>query len=150
MWRDKRGTVAIEFALIGSALAFLLMAATDLALAIYANTEIGNAARAGAEYAARNPASYTNAGISAAAKAATNATLLIGVTTTPTTYCGCATASGVTTQTCGSTCSGGGTTGTYVSVKESASYSPIFAAMWGTILTNNSLSMSATSFTRIN
>ena len=72
MRRDKRGSVAIEFALFGSALVLLLMAATDLSLAIRARAEVGNAARAGAEYAAINcSSSCSSSGIATAVTSAT-------------------------------------------------------------------------------
>lgn len=144
LWRNERGVSAVEFALISSVLVFLLLAATDLALAIYTRAKIGNAARAGAEYAAIY--GWNSSGISTAVTSATS----LNVTATPSTYCGCANTSGVAQQTCGSTCTLGGSTGTYVSVTAAASYRPVLNAMWGSILTNNVLNMSATSVTRIN
>lgn len=144
LWRNEHGASAVEFALISSVLVFLLLAATDLALAIYTRAKIGNAARAGTEYAAIY--GWNSSGISTAVTSATS----LNVTATPSTYCGCASTSGVTQQTCGSTCAAGGSTGTYVSVTAAASYKPVLNAMWGSILTNNALNMSATSVTRIN
>jgi Flp pilus assembly protein TadG len=145
--RNQRGTAAVEFALVATVLTALLPAATDLALAIWANQQVGNAARAAAEYAATNAPSYNSSNISTAA---TSATSRSGVTATPSEYCGCAGASGVATQACGSACAGGPTTGTYVSVTASTSYTPILPVMWGTLLTSGSLKLSATSVTRIN
>ncbi len=54
IWRNQRGIAAVEFGLVATVLALLLPAATDLALAIWANQQVGNAARAGSEYAAIN------------------------------------------------------------------------------------------------
>lgn len=144
IWQNEQGVAAVEFALVLSVLVFLLLAATDLALAIYTQMKIGNAARAGTEYAAIH--GWNSTGITTAVTSATSLT----VTASPSTYCGCATASGVAQQTCGSTCSAGGIAGTYVSVTAAASYRPIFNALWGSILTNHVLNMSATSVTRIN
>ncbi|MGH6845398.1 MAG: TadE/TadG family type IV pilus assembly protein [Methylocella sp.] len=143
MWQNKRGSIAVEFALIGPALVLLLMAATDLSMAIHARAEVGNAARAGAEYAEThsfNSSSITNA--------VTSATSLSGVTATPTpsTFCGCATASGIAQQTCGTACAAGGKTGTYVSVTAQATYSPLFPTHWNP----NPVNMSATVVTRTN
>ncbi len=131
--------------------------ASDLALAIWANQQVGNAARAGTEYAAINCWNSSTSGISATcatnvSTAATSATPR-SVTATPSNYCGCdiaGGASGASTQACGSTCPDGSKAGTYVSVTASTSYTPIFPAVWGTLLTSGSLSMSATSVTRIN
>jgi Flp pilus assembly protein TadG len=111
------------------------------------NLSGGNTVDAAAEYAATNAPSYNSSNISTAA---TSATSRSGVTGTPSEYCGCAGASGVATQACGSACAGGPTTGTYVSVTASTSYTPILPVMWGTLLTSGSLKLSATSVTRIN
>ncbi|MGH6812160.1 MAG: TadE/TadG family type IV pilus assembly protein [Methylocella sp.] len=157
MWRDKRGVAAVEFALMGSALVLLVMAATDLALAVHARAEVGNAARAGTDYAAAyagaNNGAFNSAGITTAV---TNATSLPGVTATPapSTFCGCATASGITQQTqppCGPPtppCPTGLTPGTYVSVTAQANYSPLFPTRWNAYLVNKFVTMSATETTR--
>jgi Flp pilus assembly protein TadG len=155
IWRNQRGTAAVEFALVASLLTALLPAATDLALAIWANQQVGNAARAGTEYAAINCWNgSTNAVSSTCATnvstAATSATSR-SVTATPSEFCGNDSASGVT-QICvlPCACTSGPTTGTYISVTANTAYSPIFPAMWGTHLTGGSLNLSATSVTRIN
>src|ERR1700730_11878635 len=54
IWRNQRGVAAVEFGLVATILALLLPAATDLALAIWANQQVGNVARAGSEYAPIN------------------------------------------------------------------------------------------------
>jgi hypothetical protein len=80
------------------------------------------------------------------------ATSRSGVTAASTNYCDCDSAnggSGATTQTCGTVCPDG-SNGTYVSVTTKTTYTPIFPAMWGTLLTSNTLKLSATSVTRIN
>ncbi|MGA7386170.1 MAG: TadE/TadG family type IV pilus assembly protein [Methylocella sp.] len=153
---NQRGVAAVEFALVATLLSFLLPAATDLALALLANQQVGNAARAGSEYAAINCWDSTTNAVSTTcasnvSTAATSATTRSGVTATSSNYCGNASASGVT-QTCvlPCACTSGPTTGIYVSVTASTSYTPIFPAMWGTHLTGGSLNLSATSVTRIN
>jgi Flp pilus assembly protein TadG len=151
MWQDQRATAAVEFALTATALMFLLMAATDLALAIRTQKEVGNAARAGTEYAAIKAgqgSSYSSysSGIATAVTSATS----LSATATSTSYCGCATASGITTQTCGSACSAGGTTGTYVSVTAQGSYSPLFSTRWNQYLVSGLVNMSVTETTRTN
>ena len=162
IWRNQRGVAAVEFGLVSTLLMVLLPAATDLALAIWANQQVGNAARAGTEYAAINcwdsstnavsttcASNVSTAATSGTASAATSQRTAI--TATSTNYCGTDSASGVT-QTCvlPCACASGPTTGTYVSVTASTSYTPIFPAMWGTLLTSGSLKLSATSVTRIN
>ncbi|MGH6794892.1 MAG: TadE/TadG family type IV pilus assembly protein [Methylocella sp.] len=139
--------MAIEFALMGPVLVLMLMAATDMALAIHARAEVGNAARAGAQYAAIN--GFNSSGITSAVA---NATSLPGVTAAPapSTFCGCATASGITQQTCGTTCAAGGSTGTYVTVTAQANYSPVFPTRWNAYLVHNFVNLSATETQRTN
>jgi Flp pilus assembly protein TadG len=144
MWRDKRGSVAVEFALIGPALVLLVMAATDLSLAIRARAEVGSAARAGAQYAAIN--GYNSSAITIAVTSATS--LAVTATPAPSTYCGCATASGIAQQTCGTACAAGGLTGTYVSVSAAYSYTPLFPTQWNAYLVNKFVNMSATETTQ--
>jgi len=141
---DERGSAAVEFALIASLLVFLLMLVSDVSLAITARMENGNAARAGAEYAAIN--GWNSSGIVAAATSAT----WLSPTVTPTQSCGCASASGIVAQTCGTTCAAGGNAGVYVTVKATASYTPVFASLWSGFLSNGGLGLTATTVTRIN
>lgn len=157
IWRNQRGTAAVEFALVATVLTAMLPAATDLALAIWANQQVGNAARAGSEYAAINCWDSSTSAVSTTcatnvSTAATSATSR-SVTATPSNYCGCDSASGASgtaPQTCGTACPDGSKAGTYVSVTTKTSYNPIFPAMWGALLTSSSLKLSATSVTRIN
>jgi Flp pilus assembly protein TadG len=150
MWQDQRAFAAVEFALTATALMFLLMAATDLALAIWSRADIGNAARAGTEYAAINPNASSSAIAGAATSAISPPPQLKSFTAAATSFCGCATSSGITTQTCGTTCAAGGTTATYVSVTAQGNYSPIFPTQWNTWLVSGLVNMSATETTRTN
>jgi Flp pilus assembly protein TadG len=154
LWRNQRGVAAVEFALVAAVLSFVLPAATDLALALWANQQVGNAARAGTEYAATQAPSYNSSAISAAATSGTTTAATSqrsAISATSSEFCGNASASGVT-QTCilPCACASGPTTGTYVSVTASTTYTPIFPAMWGNLLTSGSMKLSATSVTRIN
>jgi len=121
-----------------------------------ANQQVGNAARAGVEYAAINTAvsGYNSSAISTAATSGTSTAATsqrTAITATSSEFCGTDSASGVT-QTCilPCSCTSGPTTDTYVSVTASTSYTPILPAMWGTLLTSGSLKLSATTVTRIN
>ena len=155
LWHNQRGVAAVEFGLVATVLALLLPAATDLALAIWANQQVGNAARAGSEYAATNcwdgttnaVATNCTTNVTTAATSATSRS----VTATPSEFCGNNSASAVT-QVCvlPCACTSGPTTGTYVSVTANTSYTPIVPFVWGTHLTGGSLKLSATSVTRIN
>lgn len=121
---DERGTAAVEFAIIGTMLTFLLLGAADFGIGYWQYIQVGNAARAGAEYAANNGWNQT-----AIQGAVTNATALGSVTATPapTQFCGCPDASsGITSKTCGAHCPHGGTAGTYVTVNAQATYATLF------------------------
>ncbi len=160
IWRNQHGVAAVEFALVAAVIGLLLPAATDVALAIWANQQVGNAARAGSEYAAAhcwNNGAVDSAcanNVSAAATSGTSAAATsqrTAITATPSEFCGNDSASGVT-QVCvlPCACTSGPTTGTYVSVTTNTSYTPLFPVLWGTHLTSGSLRLSATSVTRIN
>jgi hypothetical protein len=71
----------------------------------------------------------------------------ISATPAPAQSCGCPSAStGITAATCGSTCTGGGNAGTYVTVNAQASYSAIFPISGIT----NPLTLTAKMTVRIN
>jgi Flp pilus assembly protein TadG len=141
--RDVGGAVAVEFGLLSSVLLFMLLCATDLAMAINTKMKVSDAARSAAQYAAIN--GWNSTGVTNAAKNATS----LSVTVAPTSYCGCPSASGISAQTCGTTCAAGSTAGTYVSVVVSGSYTPILSNFWGAFLTGGLLSMTSLSITRV-
>lgn len=136
--------MAIEFALVAPVVLFLFMAATDLAMAVRANMQLNNAARAGAEYAAMH--GWDSSAITSAVTSATP----LSVTVAPSAYCGCATTSNIAEQACGTTCASGLPAGAYVKVVASATYRPLIPLQWNKILVSNYLNMSVTSVTRTN
>ena len=120
--KDVRGVAAIEFAVIVPVLLFMMVAIVDFGTAIYSDMEVQNAAQAGAQYAIAHGFNATSI-----SSAVTNANNLPGMTVAsgPTEFCGCATSTGVTTIACSSTCTGGSTPGTYVSLSARATYTTI-------------------------
>ena len=121
---DEKGTAALEFAAVGGFLCLLLLGSIDFGMSYWQKMQVGNAARAGGQYAIVN--GWNQSGITAAA---TSATGLSSITATPapTQTCGCPSVSaGITTATCGSNCTGGGTAGAYVTVNAQAFYSTAF------------------------
>ena len=121
---DEKGTAAIEFGLVGTMLSLLLLGLIDFGMGYWEQMQVGNAARAGGQYAIFN--GWSSAGITTAVTSATSLSA-ISATPAPAQSCGCPSASaGITAATCGSSCTGGGTAGTYVTVKAQASYSTIF------------------------
>lgn len=121
---NQRGEAIIEFAILAPILIFALIGLTDLGVAIYTQFEVRIAAQAGAAYAAAN--GLNQSGIAGAMQAATSLSNL-DTSTASTSSCGCATTTGIASATCGSSCSGGATAGTYVNVTAKASQSTLIS-----------------------
>jgi Flp pilus assembly protein TadG len=121
---DDKGTAAIEFGLVGTTLTLLMLGLMDFGMGFWEQIQVGNAARAGAQYAIFN--GWNQSGISTAITSATSLAS-ISASPAPSQSCGCPSASsGITSATCGTNCTGGGLAGTYVTVNAQASYTPIF------------------------
>ena len=121
------GVSTIEFALIGSMLVTLTVGMLDFGMALWQQMEVGNAARAGAEYAAVHGWGTDGSGIQTAA---TGATSLGSITASPSQVCGCPDASSGVTLTgqsppCTTPCSNGGSLSAYIRVSTQASYALI-------------------------
>ena len=122
-FRDERGATALEFALVSPLLCVLLVGLIDYGMGYWQKMQVGNAARAGAQYAMASGWNQT-----AISTAVTSATGLASISASPapSQACGCPSASsGIVAASCGSSCTGGGTAGTYVTVNASATYSPL-------------------------
>jgi Flp pilus assembly protein TadG len=140
LWRAAEGLSTIEFAFVAGILMVLLLGLVDFGIGFWEQMQVANAARAGAEYAARF--GYDSSNIQTTV---TNATSLSGIQATPTPAktCGCPDAStGITAQSCGSACSNGDIAGTFVTVNAQISYSTLFA--WPGIPQPMTLTSSAT------
>lgn len=121
---DRRGTAAMEFALALPVLLVLIVGTAEIGFAVYEAMQVYNSVEAGALYAAKN--GYDVTGIS---NAVVNATSTTGITAAPapTQFCGCPSAGGVVTATCGATCTGGGTAGTYVRISAAYTHQTILS-----------------------
>jgi Flp pilus assembly protein TadG len=120
--RDKSGVTAVEFAIIAPLLIGMMMTIADLGLAIYTDVQLANAAQAGATYAMQK--GYDGAGMTTVAQASTR---LTGVTVATSQYCGCPSASGIASITCGSNCSDGLTAGTFAQISATKDYSTLIS-----------------------
>jgi Flp pilus assembly protein TadG len=121
---DEEGTAAIEFGVIGTFLGLLLLGLVDFGMGYWRQMQVGNAARAGVEYAITN--GWDQAKITTVVGGATGWGS-ITATPAPTKTCGCPdVTAGIAAATCGASCTGGGTAGTYVNVNARASYSTVF------------------------
>ena len=90
--RRESGTAAIEFGLLIPILLILLIGTVEVGRAMYQAMQVNNAVEAGMLYAAKN--GFDAGGIAAAVVNATG-TQGITATPTPTLFCGCPNASGV-------------------------------------------------------
>jgi Flp pilus assembly protein TadG len=131
------GVAAIELALVSPLLATGVLGAGELGISILRETQVQCAAQAGIDWAIAHGASPTNPAnatyISNISNAIVNATKYSSITAmpAPSQFCGCASATGVTVATCGSTCSPSGfTAGTYVTSSARALFSPIIPNPW--------------------
>lgn len=121
------GAAAIEFAIVGGVFCMILVVGVDISLGYYSSMQVQTASQMGAQYAAVHGFDATK--ISNAVTAATSTT---GISTSPapTQFCGCASASTITTATCGTSCSDGMTAATYVQVTATRNYTPILPYAW--------------------
>ena len=119
---DRSGVAAVELALIAPLLTLMMVAVTDIGLGVYRKMQVEDAAQVGAQYAVKN--GYDANAISNAVISTTNF-LAITASPAPVKFCGCATGSGVSSTTCGTTCPGGALAGTYTTVSAQATYQTI-------------------------
>lgn len=122
--RGELGLSGIEFAVIAPVLILMFIATVDLGMGFYSKMEVEAAAQAGAEYASIN--GWDSSKISSAVTSATTVSGL-QATPAPSEFCGCPSSSGVSSATCGSTCTSGDKAGTYVTVNAQATYSTILS-----------------------
>jgi Flp pilus assembly protein TadG len=133
----------VEFAITTPLLIGMLIPLIDLGLGIAKNTQLHNAAQAGAQYAFVN--GWDSTAIQNAITKATNLSPIEALPA-PSQSCGCPTGTAVTTVACGSVCSDGTNAGTYVKVNARSSYTPVIPyPMFG-----SSVTLVATSIVRVN
>src|SRR5437867_11818042 len=116
------GAAAVEFAILSSLLVLMMVAVMDLGMGLYRGIQVRNAAQAGAAYAMAK--GYNASSITSAVLNATSFSQ-VSASPAPTQFCGCPTTAGITTVTCGSTCVGGSSAGTYVRASATGSYTTL-------------------------
>jgi Flp pilus assembly protein TadG len=116
---DCRGNIIIEFALVMPVLFLLLVGMLDLGRYGLQKSSMLQGARAGGQYALVAPDETANIETTAQ-----NATGLTGVTATSVKFCECVSG---TTVSCETTCSGGATRKTYVTVTTTKTFSSILS-----------------------
>jgi Flp pilus assembly protein TadG len=141
--REESGVAAVEFAIYATVFLMIVAAVADIGLLLFTQSELDAAVAAGAEYAANSAAlvasnpSGLNTSISHIVDNANGsgwATSTVNVNNSnDSTGCYCPTGtpgnwSWGSTVTCGSTCSGGGVGGQFVTITASCTISPIFSS----------------------
>ncbi len=128
----RGGVSAVEFAFVVPIALYLFAGAVDYGLAFYLQMQARQAAQVGVQYAAMNgfipnAASTDPRSPAAIANVVVNATMFSGIAASPapTSYCGCASATGVVRQDCGDMCSDGTKVGTYLRVSASGTYNTL-------------------------
>lgn len=127
-WSDVTGTAAIEFAMFVPLFVILLTGVVELGFASFGAMQVYNAVEAGAIYATKN--GWNSSGISSAVTGSSN-TAGITASPAPTQFCGCPALTGVVTQSCGTTCSGGYAVSTYIRINASLNRTTILTSSFG-------------------
>ncbi len=144
LWGACDGVSAVEFGLLAPLLLTILLGVLDFGIGYWEHMEVANAAQAGAAYATKN--GYDSTSIQTAV---TNATSLPGVQASPapSETCGCPNATGgITTASCSTSCTSGGTAGTYVTVNATVTYKTLFTWPW----IANPVTLASSTIVRIN
>lgn len=136
---NTSGAAAIEFGVVVPLLALMVTAVVDIGFHVYYKMQVEDAAQVGAEWAIRN--GFDATAISNAVLSATNASR-ISASPAPTTFCGCATGSSISSANCGTTCPGGAQAATYVTVSAQMTYSTTLS--YPTLPTSYNLTAQAT------
>jgi Flp pilus assembly protein TadG len=116
---DTSGAAAVELSIIAPLLTLMVISVADIGMGVYRKMQVEDAAQAGISYAISH--GFDVNAISTAVTSATNSSA-ISAYPAPVKFCGCATASGVSTASCGSTCPGGALAGTYATVSAQATF----------------------------
>lgn len=121
---DRRGAVAIEFAVVAPLLVLLFTACVEIGFAARSYLLVAQAASTGASYAAHNGWNLANI-----SSAVTSASTRQAITATPTavTFCGCPVANTITTAVCSTTCADGMITRRYAKISASVERTTIFS-----------------------
>ena len=123
LFRDRRATSALEFALLTPLFAMLAIAAADIGLVTLDRIRVQHAAAAAAQEAA-----LRGFNVDEITKVGSRATSLSSIrfSPAPVESCGCASGASITSATCDSTCESGGKAGRYVTVSTQATHATLF------------------------
>jgi Flp pilus assembly protein TadG len=122
-----RGAAAIEFALVVPVMLLLLLGLIEMGIVFMHQVQVETAAQAGIARAEQD-----GFDIPAINTAVTTSTALTAIQPipAPTQSCGCISGTTIVAASCGSTCTGGITAGTYVTVNTRTTYTPLFGLIY--------------------
>jgi Flp pilus assembly protein TadG len=125
--RCTRGAAAIEFALVVPVLLILLLGLIEMGVVFMHQVQVETAAQAGIARAEQD-----GFDIPSIETAVTGSTALTAIQAlpAPTESCGCVSGTTIVAASCGSTCTGGITPGTYVTVHTQTTYTPLFGLIY--------------------
>lgn len=139
--RENAGAAAVEFALYAAVFLMIVAATVDIGLTLFAQSELDAAVSAGAEYAANTAALVADATLNTAisdivdnANGSGWASSTVNVNNgNDSTGCYCPTGTPANwvwgnTVTCGSSCTGGGVAGQFVTITATTTITPIFSS----------------------
>jgi Flp pilus assembly protein TadG len=129
MWRSSRsqaGGALVEFALVTPLLILLLLGAVELGRYAYFSILVGNAARAGVQYATQNDATAIDTSGIATAAQADGSNPIAPLSVASNTSCECWNGTG-TAVSCTGSCASGSHLVKYVSVTVNGTIKPLFA-----------------------
>ena len=125
MVNDRRGSAAIEFALIVPVLLLFIGGLVDFGRAFYYQTELSQALRSGMQYVLKAPTD--SAGIASVIAQSTSLPITVGA---PATFCQCYDGSNVS---CTATCTIPGAMRSYVRLDASYAWTPMLGTMGGLV-----------------
>lgn len=134
--RNRLGAAGVEFALALPVLVLLLIGMFDYGALAFQTMQVSEAAQAGADYALHN--GWNSTAIQTAVTSATG--LSVTATPAPTLSSACLSGNALVVTT-GTSCSGGGTPGSYVFVYARSSFSPLVA--WSVLALPSTISAHA-------
>ena len=142
LWRDRRATAALEFAIVGPALVALLGGAADLGLSTVCRNQLAQAVADGAQFAFKTGATVTAATVQNMVQAASGLSGVTAVVAGPAYDCVSGSPAKLTASTAGTTCADGAAPGAYLTITASYTYQQLMP-LSSTFL-NTTLQQSAT------
>jgi Flp pilus assembly protein TadG len=142
LWRDRRATAALEFAIVGPMLVAMLGGAADLGLSTVCRNQLAQAVGNGAQFAFKTGATVSAAAVQSMVQASSELSGVVASVTGPALFCVGGSPAILTASSAGQTCPDGTAPGTYLSISAHYTY-PQLMPLSSTFL-NTALQQTAT------